>query len=185
MVSWESAALVAAVFTGLGGIMGAFFYGLHKIVYSIKSSSAEQTMKVEQAVTQANGTPLLLVRNSRTPMWYKKYKLDDTGRPEFRTAFVNSSYTKLFGVTLEEYSGKTDFDVWPDSVAQQYYLHDVRVLHSGIQMEFIEMIDGEEWCIIKYPYRDSVSGVVLGVGGEAHRTSLPESSRSLAPQESS
>lgn len=173
-VTWESVAMVGAIGTMTTGIIGALFYGLHKMVYTIRAEGSKNRQQTETMVVQANGSPLAMIKNSRTPMWFKKYRVTETGIPEFRMSFLNGAYTVAFGHTLESYVGKRDADVWPDEVSRKFFADDLFVAESRTSHEFRERIptpDGkvEEWVVIKYPYLDQVTGQVLGVGGEAHR----------------
>ena len=51
--------------------------------------------------------------------------------PESRYLFYNTCMAERFGITPEEWLGKTDHEIWPQSVAHSIRLNDEEVLASG------------------------------------------------------
>lgn len=87
-----------------------------------------------------------------------------------RYVYVNEPFRNLFGRTLEELKGKSDYDVWPQDVAKRLRENDVAVLNENktVQMfELIPTLDGlpHHWLVYKFPILD-VSGQRL-LGGVA------------------
>ena len=99
------------------------------------------------------------------PMWLK----DKDGR----MLAVNLAYEKSFlqpiGKTRQDYINQTDFDIWPDEVAERYRSHDRTVMNTGEPLYFREEMqlndEVEPVMVLKYPR--SVAGIVVGVAGIA------------------
>ena len=71
---------------------------------------------------------------------------------------VNRQYEKLFDVTRDAMTGKTDYDLFPKEVAEAFRLNDEMVLKAGEPLELEEtapQADGPHTYIsIKFPLRD-------------------------------
>ena len=87
-----------------------------------------------------------------------------------RYLLVNSRYEEIFGVQNEAVRGKTDFDLLPDEVAEQFHSNDARVLLDGHSLHVEEQIpqpDGAHtYLSIKFPMYEE-SGKIRGVCGIA------------------
>ena len=82
--------------------------------------------------------------------------------------FCNESYALDFRITSKEIVGKTDYDLYPKELADQYLTDEKRILSTG-KMEEIEdkyIISGKELAIhfVKTPLRDE-EGNVTGILG--------------------
>ena len=90
--------------------------------------------------------------------------------PHGRYLLVNSRYEEIFGVHNEAARGKTDFDLLPEAVAEQFHTNDERVLQDGCSLhveEQIPQLDGTHtYLSIKFPIYEE-SGKIRGVGGIA------------------
>jgi len=87
---------------------------------------------------------------------------------EGRYLFVNPRFVELFGGTIAETIGKTDFDVAPREAAEGYREMDRRVIASNVALAEEESVtlDGivHTYLSVKAPLRDS-SGAPCGVFG--------------------
>ncbi len=87
---------------------------------------------------------------------------------EGRYTLVNSRYEELFDVQNEAVRGKTDYDVLPKSVADQFRASDLKVLNEGRpfqENEHIPQADGlHTYLSVKFPIYDE-SGAISGVCG--------------------
>jgi len=87
---------------------------------------------------------------------------------EGRYLFVNPQFVELFGGTIEETIGKTDFDIAPREAAEGYVDMDRRVIASNSPLAEEESVtlDGivHTYLSVKAPLRDS-SGEPYGVFG--------------------
>jgi len=83
---------------------------------------------------------------------------------EGRFTFANQSFCDLLGKPLEEIAGKTDFDFYPEELAQKYHQDDQRVIETGELFEAVEenKKDGETRYVqvMKSPVRDATSKIV-------------------------
>jgi len=55
-----------------------------------------------------------------------------------RRVFANKSYLELHGLSLAEVVGKTDFDLFPENLAQKYSDDDAAILKTGTAMQDVE-----------------------------------------------
>ncbi|MEI6125109.1 MAG: PAS domain S-box protein [Pseudomonadota bacterium] len=83
---------------------------------------------------------------------------------------VNKLFARSCGYPAEEVIGKTDFDVWPQALAEKYHSDDRAVMHEG-RPKFVEEpiadADGAHWFeTFKTPVFDE-SGTVIGTAGLA------------------
>jgi PAS domain S-box-containing protein len=79
--------------------------------------------------------------------------------------FVNRALRHLFGKSLEEIVGRTDYDFSPSDLADKYQQDDRRVIETGEQLDFVETIElGEQTRHIhtlKTPIHDA-NGTIYG-----------------------
>ncbi|MGD9300537.1 MAG: PAS domain S-box protein [Desulfobacterales bacterium] len=87
---------------------------------------------------------------------------------EGRYTLVNSRYEELFDVDNEAVRGKTDYDILPKGVADQFRASDLKVLkesRSFQENEHIPQADGlHTYLSVKFPIYDE-SGAISGVCG--------------------
>ena len=105
------------------------------------------------------------MENSPTMAWCK----DEEGR----YVFLSPHYERHFGVTLADRLGKTDFELWPKTIAEEYRKNDLAVLAAGKSIDFVESAvnpDGtvSYWLNNKFTFRDAsgrryVGGVALDI----------------------
>ncbi len=57
----------------------------------------------------------LFLQTAPFPVWCKYYT-DGSGR----MLFLSSVYEELYSVTAHEYVGRSDFDIWPKEVAEEF-----------------------------------------------------------------
>jgi len=85
-----------------------------------------------------------------------------------RYVLVNSRFEKLFGVNNSEISGKTDYDILPKAVADQFRHNDLKVLSEKSSSQVEEQVpqnDGiHTYLSVKFPVYDEM-GSVSGVCG--------------------
>ena len=100
------------------------------------------------------------------PMWFKSVDLTMIS--------ANLAYEGVFlkpkGLSLDDYIGKTDYDVWPKDVADEFSKNDNKVIANKgfwVGQEDIPTPEGElvKWHIIKFSRMSG--GKLLGVAGVA------------------
>ncbi len=118
--------------------------------------------QMEVALRESEERFRAFMDNSPTIAWAK----DEQGRH----TYLNRAYEKRFGVRLEDWRGKTDFEVWPPEIASTFHQHDLAVLAAGHTLDMVEKAtdpDGTHsfWWIFKFPFQDaSGKRYVGGVG---------------------
>ncbi len=88
---------------------------------------------------------------------------------EGRFTFVNQKFSDLLNKPVEEIIGKTDFDFFPQDLAQKYREDDLRVMETGEILDLIEenTIEGGETIyvhVVKTPIHD-INDNVIGMQG--------------------
>lgn len=87
----------------------------------------------------------------------------------------NKIYEQVFlvprGLTAQDYLGRSDMDVWPAEVAEEFMHRDAQVRLTRKEWRGIEMVQDADgvsrpWYIIKFP-RYAAGGVLVGIGGIA------------------
>ena len=77
-----------------------------------------------------------------------------------RIIYLNRAYEQRFGVRLEDWRGKTDFELWPPEIARTFRRNDLDVLAAGQTQEMVEEAtdpDGTHsfWWNFKFPFQDA------------------------------
>ncbi|MES2922033.1 MAG: PAS domain-containing protein [Verrucomicrobiota bacterium] len=104
----------------------------------------------------------LFMDHSPTIAWVK----DDQGR----YVYLTKPFEQRFGIRLEDWRGKTDLELWPLGMAEEFRKNDLEVMAAGHAVEVIEVTrtaDGEvtQWLSSKFPFRDAAGNCfVAGIG---------------------
>ncbi len=127
------------------------FIGIHRDISDRKRMERELRDSQEQF--------LLFVNNSPTAAWIK----DEAGR----YVFLSNGYLNQFGVIVGDYLGKTDVDIWPPDIAQEFRRNDLITLESGQVQEVVEEAlnnDGSTctWWSFKFPFTNSAGQRFVG-----------------------
>lgn len=101
-----------------------------------------------------------LIENSGALIYVK----DRAGRYEL----VNRKWEEVTGVTKEDTLGRTDEEIFPESIGRKFRENDLDAMESGVVIEKEEILEdakGQRYFIsIKFPIRDS-DGIVRGICG--------------------
>lgn len=118
--------------------------------------------QAERALVESEERFRLFMDNSPTIAWMK----DAQGR----YVYLSKTHERRFGVQLAEWRGKTDFDIWPQRVADVFQRNDQQVLVTGDVLEVVEETPNSDgtrcaWWAFKFPFQDA-SGMqyVGGIG---------------------
>ncbi len=119
---------------------------LYAIVYDVT-----ERVRIEANLQATQERWNNFVKNSPTPMFVK----DETGY----VVYVNPIFEKIFELNETDWRGKTDFDLWPKDMAEQFRQNDHEVMESGEPrvMEERVPLKGEThfWLTYKFPFQDS------------------------------
>jgi len=91
---------------------------------------------------------------------------------ESRFVICNTAVARLMGTQApEELTGKTDFDFYPQKLAEHYYKHEQEIIQSGESLvnheeALLKVVTGEKGWLstTKMPLRDE-SGKIIGIVG--------------------
>ena len=103
--------------------------------------------------------------DSPLPMWLK----DTDGT----MLALNGAYEEMFlipnGLKMQDYIGKTDYDIWPEEIAKQYRAHDSKVYKSGKTFKGPErvVVNGEDVPITVIKYVRYSGNLKIGIAGIA------------------
>jgi PAS domain S-box-containing protein len=131
-----------------------------RLLANLESELAERR-RVEAALRASEGFHHSLVESLPQSILRKDL--------EGRFTFGNRNFCQALGLPLEEIIGKTDFDFFPDALAEKYRCDDRRVIASGEVFETVEEHvtphDEKRYVhVIKTPLRDAL-GAIIGVQG--------------------
>jgi len=81
--------------------------------------------------------------------------------------YMNETYLKHFGIREEDRRGKTDFEIYPRAIAEQFRENDEAALSAGHPIEVTEDSigpDGEPctWLAYKFPFEDNSGQIFVG-----------------------
>ncbi len=120
-----------------------------------RQTATEQALKESEAVYHSlvESLPLAVFRKDR----------------DFRLIFGNKLFSKALDKEPQEYQGKTDFDLFPQELAEKYRRDDIKVLETGVvleELEKISMADGtlREIEVLKGPIWNA-AGEIVGIQG--------------------
>ncbi len=117
----------------------------------------------EEALRQREHQQKAILNNIPDIAWLKD--------SESRFIAVNGSFGEACGMKPEELVGKTDLDIWPESLAIRYRADDREVINSGRRKQVVEPLEGpasrQTWIeTIKTPVYDE-EGNIIGTTGIA------------------
>jgi PAS domain S-box-containing protein len=120
---------------------------------------AIQRASAEAAFRSAEERFRAFFANSPTVAWVK----DEEGRH----VYASPTYEERFGVKQEDWLGKTDFDLWPGTVAEQFWKNDCLVLASNEPLEVLESAPNSDgtiswWLSNKFSFSDAAGRRYLG-----------------------
>jgi PAS domain S-box-containing protein len=120
--------------------------------------------RTEEALRASEERFRLFMNNSPTVAWVK----DEQGR----YVYISGAYEKRIDVRLEDQRGKTDFELYPHAIAEQFRKNDQAALHAGHPIEVIEESLSPQgktwyWLSYKFPFHDASGRVfVAGIGSD-------------------
>lgn len=128
---------------------------------TVQKQMKEEREKSELALRKREDLLRLFMDNSPAIAWIKNEK--------GRMVYLSKSFEDHFGANIENWIDKSDTDLWPPDLAENYRKGDLAVLDAGQPMEFMEQAvspDGtpSKWMSIKFPLHVSGNRFVAGIG---------------------
>ncbi len=121
--------------------------------------------QAEAALRESEERFQAFMDNSPAIAWAK----DEAGK----YTYLSKAYENRLGVRLEDWRGKTDFEIWPREIAEKFRANDLAALSSRQAIESMEETinrNGEyrSWWIFKFPFQDSsgkryVGGIAVDI----------------------
>ena len=108
--------------------------------------------RMEEALRDTQARFLSFMDNSPAIAWMK----DEQGRH----VYLSRTYEERFGVKLDAWRGKTDFEVWPREIAEKFRAADVEVVNSGKTIQVVEETKNPDgtpcyWNNFKFLFKDA------------------------------
>ncbi len=115
--------------------------------------------RAEQGLHKSEERFRLFMDHSPAVAWMK----DEQGH----YIYLNETYQKHFGIHLEDRMGKTDLEIYPRAIAEQFRANDQAALAMGRPVEFTEeSIDHYghpcTWMAYKFPFHDDSGQIFVG-----------------------
>ena len=140
----------------------------------LQHKQAEQALEKQKALLQA------IIDDSASVIWFK----DREGRYQL----INREYEQLFRISREQVKGKTDYDLFPKHIADDFRANDLRVMEAGAPLEFEESAPRDDgihtYISSKFPMHDADGKVyaVCGIATDITRRKRAEESLELQVQ---
>jgi PAS domain S-box-containing protein len=118
--------------------------------------------RAEEDLRQSEGRFTLFMDNSPAVIFMK----DEQGH----YVYMNEAYQKRLNIRLEDRQGKTDFEIYPLAIAEEYRKNDQAAIVAGHSIVFPEETPGPEgeqfyWLVYKFPFQDASGRTfVAGIG---------------------
>ncbi|QWF72063.1 PAS domain S-box protein [Methylomonas paludis] len=99
------------------------------------------------------------LENSALIAWMK----DEHGRFNY----LSQNFEIRFNARLEDWKGKTDYDFWPEDMADKFRQNDLEVLNTAQPLELVEQAlntDGSIswWLVSKFPFKGPTGSMFVG-----------------------
>lgn len=161
---------IAAIIAALASLMTPL---ADPLVEWIKKDDSTVLEQVDEALDKCGkeGLDLLevLFDADPQPAWLKVL---DEEKDRFVVAFVNTAYTKEFGIAKHRYKGKSDKDVWDKYYSDYFGKVDRKVYKSGKPENEVVIINNHVYLVTKFlfPLKDTSGKTIkVGVAGRATR----------------
>eukprot|EP00903_Cladosiphon_okamuranus_P003971 g3969.t1 len=129
------------------------------------SRDITESRKAEAELRAGEERFRLFMDHSPSTAWVK----DEEGR----YVYMNRPFEECFGAKLEDWQGKTDDEIWPGKMADDFRRNDLAVLKSGKALEAVEFARNAQGKVMhllcsKFPFKDArgmryVAGIGLDI----------------------
>lgn len=138
------------------------FDASHRVVGFLAAiTDITERINMERALAEREERFRLFMDHSPAITWIK----DDQGR----FIYLSRTFEQRFGVRLDDWKGKTDAELWPDEIAEQFRANDLEALRGAYPIEVVEKAlqpDGRLsfWLTSKFAFYDTSGGrLVAGI----------------------
>ncbi len=119
----------------------------------------EERKRTEEVLRESKERFIAFMDNSPAGAWMK----DEQGH----LVYLNKTLETHFKARLQVWRGKTDFELWPLHVAEQFRENDQAVLKEGRVIEVVEETPNPEggstyWWNFKFPFQDASGKTYVG-----------------------
>jgi len=130
-----------------------------KSSFTVIIRDVTEQKRTEQGLRKSEERFRLFMSHSPAVAWMK----DEQGH----YIYMNETYLKHFGIREEDRRGKTDFEIYPRAIAEQFRENDEAALSVGHPIEVTEDSigpDGEPctWLAYKFPFEDNSGQIFVG-----------------------
>jgi two-component system CheB/CheR fusion protein len=127
------------------------------LVFSLFETTERK--RAEEQLQESEHRFRAFMDNAPTIAWMKD--------EQFRYVYVSGQAERMTGLGLADYRGKTDFDLWPPEIAENFQKNDRAVLDRGANMAGVEELldsDGERHFILntKFLFQDAQGRRFIG-----------------------
>ena len=119
-----------------------------KKLFTVILRDISERIRIEQQLQESEDRFKTFMNYCPALAWMK----DTDGR----YFYTNRTFEQTSGITLSDCSGKTDFDLWPNEVAERLQANDQAVLEQNTPLEFQERVpppdeESKDWLVLKFP----------------------------------
>ncbi|HEX2739427.1 MAG TPA: PAS domain S-box protein, partial [Rubrobacter sp.] len=115
--------------------IGSIEYGERRMIFA-SARDITGRKRAEEALRQSEARLQAILDNTTAVVYIK----DEEGR----YSLINQRFKELFHVTRDEVLGKTDHDIFPEEVADEFRTNDEEVLRSGVPLEVEEVVPQDD-----------------------------------------
>lgn len=129
-----------------------------------------RNLQLEQKVSSVIDTKAVLqsyLDSLPHPAWIKRVEIEN-GKPVMKMWMLNRAYEREYGVGRLQYVDKTDFEIWPEATAQEFYENDLLIYSRRQSMSYTETFTndrGAEITRTAFKFALALPNDVLGIGG--------------------
>lgn len=128
--------VAGSVLVNLMVLMGAWL----KFRTELRSNTREIKAHTDVTVQKLNGMLSYVIHSADRP-WWIKVAAEEHGETVFRMLEVNQAYTDLFGISRDDYIGKTDLEAgWSHTESEEFRRNDLLVWATGEPTTFTETV---------------------------------------------